>query len=88
MNFQAQNLMELVGNKKPTTRRNQFIVRLLNCIRALRSIESINKKQIRYLIEQLKERDKLINELTERNIQLANWKISQERTSRRLNIVA
>lgn len=88
MNFQAKNLMELVGKKKPTNWRRKFVIRLLNCIRDLRSNECIQKKQINYLLNQIEQRDKMIDELRDKNIALLSRRLSEQRPFQRLNIVA
>lgn len=88
MNFQAKDLMELVGNKKPTNVRRKFVIRLLNCIRDLRSNACIQKKQIHYLLNQIEQRDKMIDELREKNIALLSQRLSEQRPFQRVNIVA
>lgn len=88
MNFQAKDLIELVGEKKPTNPRKKFVIRLLNCIRDLRSNASLNRKQIDYLLYQIEQRDKMIDELREKNIALLSQRLSEHKPFQRLNIVA
>lgn len=79
MNFQAKNLMELVGKKSPTDRYKKFIIRLLNCLRDARSIQAIRNREIAYLLNQIKERDVAIDSLRRKNSLLMTWKKEHEK---------
>lgn len=79
MNFQAKNLMELVGKKSPTDRYKKFIIRLLNCLRDARSTQAISNKEIAFLLNKIKERDEVIDSLRRKNLLLMTWKKEHEK---------
>ena len=83
MNFQATALIELVGKKSPTKKYQNFIIRLLNCIRDARSKEAVSNHEKIYLLNQIKERDEAIDSLIKKNLILTSWKEEHENSNKR-----